>query len=55
MHIPNRSVNKYWYPFQTNETVDKLVVLSDGATAWAITPPGGASDGNFTIVQAPTG
>jgi hypothetical protein len=50
MHIPNRSVNKYWYPFQTNETVDEIVVLSDGATAWAITPQDGG-DGNYTIVQ----
>ena len=50
MHIPDRFVNDYWYPFQTNETVDKIVVLSDGAAAWAMTPtPGG--DSTFTDVQ----
>ena len=38
MHIPNRSVNPGSYPFQTNETVDKIVVLGDGAAAWAMTP-----------------
>ena len=50
MHIPDHGVNASWYPFDTNETVDKVVVLSDGAAAWAMTPaPGG--DGNLTQIQ----
>jgi hypothetical protein len=28
MRISDRSVNDYWYPFQTNENVDKIVVAS---------------------------
>lgn len=50
MHIPDRHVDDYRYPFETNETVDKIVVASDGAAAWAITPPPN-SDSAFTIVQ----
>jgi hypothetical protein len=49
MHIPDRFINDQWYPFELNETADKIVVLSDGAAAWAMTPP--ASDGSFTEVQ----
>ncbi len=49
MRISDRSVNDYWYPFQTNENVDKIVVASDGAAAWAMTPV--PADGSFTDVQ----
>jgi hypothetical protein len=49
MHIPDQLVNSYWYPFQTNETIDKIVVIGDGAAAWAMTPP--PSDPNYTEVQ----
>lgn len=50
MHIPNHLVDSYWYPFQTNETIDKIVVASDGAAAWSMTPPSGGS-GDYTQVQ----
>ncbi|HUO71918.1 MAG TPA: hypothetical protein VMU39_14185 [Solirubrobacteraceae bacterium] len=50
MHIPDHRVNDRWYPAELNETVDKIVVLSDGAAAWAMTPPPG-SDGAFTEIQ----
>jgi hypothetical protein len=50
MHLPDGHVDDYRYPFETNETVDKIVVASDGAAAWAITPPAN-SDSAFTIVQ----
>jgi hypothetical protein len=50
MRIPDRHVDDYRYPFETNETVDKIVVASDGAAAWAITPPPN-SDSAYTIVQ----
>ena len=49
MRTSDRFVNSHWYPGELNETIDKIVVLSDGAAAWAITPEPG-SDG-FTIVQ----
>jgi len=49
MRTSDRFVNSGWYPGELNETIDKIVVLSDGAAAWAITPEPG-SDG-FTIVQ----
>ncbi len=49
MRASDRFVNSHWYPGELNETIDKIVVLSDGAAAWAITPEAG-SDG-FTIVQ----
>ena len=49
MRTSDRFVNSHWYPAELNETIDKIVVLSDGAAAWAITPEPG-SDG-FTIVQ----
>ena len=49
MRVSDRSVNDYWYPFQTNENVDKIVVASDGAAAWAMTP--NPADGSYTIVQ----
>ena len=49
MHIPDRFVNDQWYPFETNETVDKIVVATDGAAAWAISPLAG--DTSYTIVQ----
>jgi hypothetical protein len=49
MRASDRSVNSRWYPGELNETIDKIVVLSDGAAAWAITPEPG-SDG-FSIVQ----
>lgn len=38
MHIPDHALATNYYPFITNERVDKLVVVSDGAAAWAITP-----------------
>jgi hypothetical protein len=47
MHIPNQYVNPYWYPFDTNEQVDKIVVKSDGPAAWSITSP----DDGSSIVQ----
>jgi len=47
MHIPDRHVNPYWYPFDTNMHVEGIVVKSDGAAAWAATSP---SDGS-TLVQ----
>jgi hypothetical protein len=47
MHIPNRRVNPYSYPFDTNMHVEGIVVKSDGAAAWAATSP---SDGS-TLVQ----
>ncbi len=50
MRTSDRFVNDRWYPGQLNETIDKIVVLSDGAAAWAITPPAG-DDSSFTIVQ----
>ena len=50
MHIPDHFINDRWYPGQLNETIDKIVVLSDGAAAWAMTPPTG-SDSSFTEVQ----
>jgi hypothetical protein len=50
MHIPNQHVNSYFYPFELNETVDKIVVASDGAAAWSMTPPSGG-DSNYTDVQ----
>ena len=49
MRTSDRFINHRWYPGGLNETIDKIVVLSDGAAAWAITPEPG-SDG-FTIVQ----
>jgi hypothetical protein len=49
MHIPDHFVNSQWYPFQLNETADKIVVLSDGAAAWAMTPPAG--DSSYTQIQ----
>jgi hypothetical protein len=49
MRISDRFVNDYWYPFQTNENIDKVVVASDGAAAWAMTP--NPADGSFTEVQ----
>jgi hypothetical protein len=49
MRIPDGFVNQQWYPFQTNETIDKIVVIPDGAAAWAITP--NPADGSYTIVQ----
>jgi hypothetical protein len=50
MRTSDRFVNDRWYPGQLNETIRKIVVLSDGAAAWAMTPePGG--DGSFTQVQ----
>ncbi len=48
MHIPNHYIDGYFYPFNLNETVDKIVVLSDGAAAWSMTPQPG---GGFTDVQ----
>jgi hypothetical protein len=50
MRIPDHFVNDRWYPLQTNENVDKIVVASDGAAAWAISPPPG-DDSSYTIVQ----
>jgi hypothetical protein len=50
MHNPDHFINDQWYPGQLNETVDKIVVLSDGAAAWAMTPPAG-SDSSFTEIQ----
>lgn len=50
MRIPDHFVSDQWYPLQTNENVDKLVVASDGAAAWAISPPPG-DDSSYTIVQ----
>jgi hypothetical protein len=50
MHIPDHFINDRWYPGQLNETIDKIVVLSDGAAAWAMTPPAN-SDGSYTDVQ----
>jgi hypothetical protein len=47
MRISDRSIDGYWYPFQTNETIDRIVVASDGAAAWSMTP----NDGSFTQVQ----
>jgi hypothetical protein len=38
MHIPDHALATNYYPFHTNERVDKLVVVSDGAAAWALTP-----------------
>ncbi len=49
MHIPDHFVSDQWYPFQTNENVDKIVVAGDGAAAWALTP--NPADGSYTIVQ----
>jgi hypothetical protein len=49
MHIPNHHVNPNFYPFELNEAVDKIVVASDGAAAWSMTPqPAGSG---FTEVQ----
>jgi hypothetical protein len=50
MRTSDRFINDRWYPGQLNETIRKIVVLSDGAAAWAITPEPG-SDSSFTIVQ----
>jgi hypothetical protein len=50
MHIPDHFINDRWYPGQLNETIDKIVVLSDGAAAWAMTPPAG-SDSSYTEIQ----
>jgi hypothetical protein len=50
MHIPDHFINDRWYPGQLNETIDKIVVISDGAAAWAMTPPPN-SDGSFTEIQ----
>ncbi len=50
MRIPDHFVNSYWYPFQTNENIDKIVVAGDGAAAWAISPEPG-DDSSYTIVQ----
>jgi hypothetical protein len=36
MHIPNHFVNGQWYPFQTNQPIAKIAVISDGAAAWAL-------------------
>ena len=36
MHIPDHNVDSYFYPFHTNLKVTKLVVVSDGAAAWAL-------------------
>ena len=46
MHIPNRHVNPYWYPFDTNMHVEGIVVKSDGAAAWAATSQ---SDGSTLV------
>jgi hypothetical protein len=50
MRASDRFINSRWYPGELNETINKIVVLSDGAAAWAITPEPG-SDSSFTIVQ----
>jgi len=50
MHIPDGKIDDTRYPYETNETVDKIVIASDGAAAWAMTPPPN-SDGSFTTVQ----
>jgi hypothetical protein len=50
MRISDHFINDRWYPGQLNERIDKIVVLSDGAAAWAMTPPPG-SDAAFTAVQ----
>lgn len=50
MRISDRFINERWYPGELNETIEKIVVLSDGAAAWAMTPPGG-SDGSFTEIR----
>jgi hypothetical protein len=50
MHIPNHFIDNRWYPGQLNEKVDKIVVLSDGAAVWAMTPPSG-SDSSYTQIQ----
>ena len=49
MRIPDHFINSRWYPGQLNEKIDKIVVIKDGAAAWAMTPP--PSDPNFTEVQ----
>ncbi len=49
MRIPDHFVSDQWYPLQTNENVDKIVVAGDGAAAWALTP--NPADGSYTIVQ----
>jgi hypothetical protein len=47
MRIPDRYVDHYWYPFDTNMHVEGLVVKADGAAAWAATS---TQDGS-TLVQ----
>jgi hypothetical protein len=49
MHIPDHSVDSYYYPFSTNERVDQLVVVADGAAAWALTPLPTDTDGGPII------
>jgi len=41
MRIPDHFVSDQWYPFQTNQPVVKIVVISDGAAAWALGPAPG--------------
>jgi hypothetical protein len=50
MRISDHYINQRWYPGELNEKIEKIVVLSDGAAAWAMTPPAG-SGAAFTQVQ----
>jgi hypothetical protein len=50
MRITDHYVNPYFYPFDLNETVNRIVVLADGAAAWAMTPTPG-SDTSYTEIQ----
>jgi hypothetical protein len=50
MHIPDHALATNYYPFHTNEQVTGLVVVSDGAAAWALNPLPGDDQSN-PIVQ----
>jgi hypothetical protein len=50
IHIPDHRNASQYFPFGTGEKVNRLVVASDGAAAWSMTPaPGG--DQPYTTVQ----
>ena len=39
MHIPDRAIPQQ-FPYETNDHIDKIVVKSSGAAAWAASPSG---------------
>ena len=50
IHIPDHHNASQYFPFDTNEKVDRIVVASNGAAAWSMTPPPGG-DQPYTTVQ----